>query len=308
MPEQLTAEETAALDAMKADAQPDDMTEIEAAPEGGGAPEPKPSEPVAAPVAQAEPAGEADPEKPPPGMVPTGALHQERERRKTAEAQFAELQRKLQEMEAKLSAMAPKPAEPEIVVPDPILEPEAFRKFQIEQVKARAAEAAEIRQQQEAYQRHHAMMARLNSDVAAFKATTPDYDAAFRHAVETRKSELAFYGNDEAQIAQQLEADVQALVTQAYAKGRNPAEMFYEYAQMRGYVKPAAVAAPNRAPAAQVVALAEAQRQTATIGTAGGPSSSGGITLEQMARMSERELAALPKGKMDDMLRKAMGA
>jgi hypothetical protein len=70
--ERMTPEEEAMLTAID--------PEPEAAPEPEQAPEPEPvAEP--APVAEAA-APEPEPTKPPPGMVPLSALHEEREARK----------------------------------------------------------------------------------------------------------------------------------------------------------------------------------------------------------------------------------
>ncbi len=292
MSEVLTADESAAMEAMKADTGPEVApADVVEAPEA-------PAE-TPAPVAET-PAPEA--EKPPPGMVPQGALHQERERRKAAEANYQELQAKLAAIEAKLNPPA------EIVVPDPVLQPEAFKQFQIDQIKQRAAEKAEAERLTQEQAQERQIMARVNQDVAAFKATVPDYDQAFQHAVKVRREELAFYGNTPEQIDQQIEVDVRAIVGQAYQQGKNPGEVFYSYAKMRGY-SPAQAAndpIPQQA-AAQVNALAEAQRQTQSMATAGGPSNDGGITIETLAKMSEAQLAKMPKAERDAMMQKVMG-
>ena len=292
MSDVMTADESAAMEAMKADTGP------EVAPaEAVDVPE-TPAE-TPAPVAET-PAPEAD--KPPPGMVPQGALHQERERRKETERQFQELQRQFAEIQAKLNPP------PEIVVPDPVLQPEAFKQFQIDQIKQRAAEKAEAERLTQEQAQERQIMARVNQDVAAFKATVPDYDQAFQHAVKVRREELAFYGNTPEQIDQQIEVDVRAIVGQAYQQGKNPGEVFYSYARMRGY-SPAQAAKdpiPQQA-AAQVNALAEAQRQTQSMATAGGPSNDGGITIETLAKMSEAQLAKMPKAERDAMMQKVMG-
>ncbi|NJM12594.1 MAG: hypothetical protein HC889_12630 [Synechococcaceae cyanobacterium SM1_2_3] len=149
------------------------------------------------------------------------------------------------------------------------------------------------------------MIARVTQDVMQYKQTVPDYDAAFQHAVKVRQEELALFGNSQEVIARQLDADVRALIAQAYSQGKNPGELFYNYAKMRGYAGPAPQA-PSQA-ATQVQALAEAQRQTQTIGTAGGPSSDGGMTIEMLAKMSEAELMALPPAKRDAYMRTVMG-
>lgn len=288
MSEQLTADESAAMAAMQADTAPVDET------------------PVAELVAQPEPVAQvetpdAEPDKPPPGYVPQGALHQERERRKATEAQFQTLQQQLAELQAKLNPP------PEIVIPDPILDPKGFREFQIKQITERAEEKAAAERQAMEAQQQQLVMTRLNQDVATFKATTPDYDNAFQHAVKARQQELAFYGNSPEQIASQMEVDVQAIVQQAYSQGRNPAELFYEYAKMRGY-SAAPVAAPVVSQAAvQVQALAEAQRQTQSLSPAGGPANDGGMTIETLSKMSEAELAKMPKAQRDEVMRKVMG-
>ena len=292
MSEVLTADESAAMEAMKADTgAPVEAAEVVEAPE-------TPAE-TPAPVAET-PAPEAD--KPPPGMVPQGALHQERERRKASEAAFQELQAKLAAIEAKLNPP------PEIVVPDPVLQPEAFRQFQIDQIKQRAAEKADADRRATEQAQEQQIMARVNQDVMQFKAVTPDYDQAFQHAVKVRREELAFYGNSPEQIDQQIEVDVRAIVGQAYSQGKNPGELFYGYAKMRGYSPAQAARDPVPAQAAaQVNALAEAQRQTQSMATAGGPSNDGGITIETLAKMSEAQLAKMPKAERDAMMQKVMG-
>ena len=292
MSDVMTADESAAMEAMKADTGP----EIAPA-EAVDVPE-TPAE-TPAPVAET-PASE--PDKPPPGMVPQGALHQERERRKETERQFQELQRQFAEIQAKLNPP------PEIVVPDPVLQPEAFKQFQIDQIKQRAAEKAEADRQAQERAQEQQIMARVNQDVQQFRAATPDYDQAFQHAVKVRREELAFYGNSPEQIDQQIEVDVRAIVQQAYTQGKNPGELFYGYAKMRGYSPAQAARDPVPAQAAaQVNALAEAQRQTQSMATAGGPSSDGGVTIETLAKMSEAQLAKMPKAERDAMMQKVMG-
>ena len=292
MSEVLTADESAAMEAMKADTgAPVEAADVVEVPEA-------PAE-TPAPVAET-PAPE--PDKPPPGMVPQGALHQERERRKAAEANAQELQARIAAIEARLNPPA------EIVVPDPVLQPEAFKQFQIDQIKQRAAEKAEADRQAQEQAQERQIMARVDHDVRQFRATVPDYDQAFQYVLKARHEELAFYGNTPEQIDQQIDVDVRSIVQKAYQQGKNPGEVFYGYAKMRGY-SPAQAAKdpiPQQA-AAQVNALAEAQRQTQSMATAGGPSSDGGVTIETLAKMSEAQLAKMPKAERDAMMQKVMG-
>lgn len=290
MPEVMTAEETAAMAAMQAD-----TVEIET-PEPVAAPEPAP---VAVPTEPLVLTNPVEPVKPPPGFVPQGALHEERERRK-------ETDRKLEELQRQIEAMT-KPPEPQIVVPDPVLEPEKFKQFQIDQIKARAEEIERLAKEQQDHRLERDFADRLNQDVGQYKTQTPDYDAAAQFAVKGRQEELAFYGYSEEQIAAQIETDLRALALQAYQKGKNPAELVYQYAKMRGYAGAAPPPVVDPAPATQIAAFAEAQRQTQSLAPVGGPSNDGGITLESLGKMSEKDMAKLPKAKRDEYMAKVMG-
>jgi hypothetical protein len=195
-----------------------------------------------------------------------------------------------------------------IRVRESVLQPEAFKQFQIDQIKQRAAEKAEAERLTQEQAQERQIMARVNQDVQQFRAATPDYDQAFQHAVKVRREELAFYGNSPEQIDQQIEVDVRAIVGQAYQQGKNPGELFYGYAKMRGYSPAQAARDPiPQASAAQINALAEAQRQTQSMATAGGPSSDGGVTIETLAKMSEAQLAKMPKAERDAIMQKVMG-
>jgi hypothetical protein len=295
MTEVLTPDESAAMAAMAEDTAPVEAPEPVDAPEAAQS-APAPVEAVTAPVEAA-----ADPEKPPPGFVPQGALHQERERRKETERQLQEFQRELADIKAKLNPPA------EIVIPDPILDPKGFREFQIKQIAERAQEKAEAAQKQQQESQQRQFVDRLSHDVLQFKGHKPDFDAAFKHAVEVRQKELAFYGHPQEVIAQQLETDLKALADLAYQQGRNPGELYYEYATMRGYQGAAPAVPQQTQAAAQVNALAQAQKQTATMATAGGPSNDGGVTIETLSKMSEAQLAKMPKAERDEMMRKVMG-
>lgn len=277
--ETMTADESAAMEAMKSDAP---VVET---------PEPAPVPAVVETPAPAAVSAEAEPQK----MVPHQALHETREEAK-------ELRRQLQEMQRQLQAMQqPAVKEPEIVVPDPILDPEGFKKFQIDQIKERAARDQAVMQEQQ-------LAARLYQDEQQFKAATPDFEPAVQFAVEHRKRELAFYGYAPEQIQAQVQADIRGLVQHATSKGENAAKMIYEYAKLRGYTGPVTASTPAvPSPADAVKALAASQAATASMATAGGPANDGGPTLEAMSKMSERELAAMPKAKRDAMMRAVMG-
>lgn len=288
-PDDLTPEEQSAMNEM---AQDDDAG-IPDAPEPAREPEPAPA-PASQPApAEPEPAPAADPTKPPEGYVPHQAMHQERERRRALEQEANELRQRLAEYEA---AKKPEPVE----IPDPIIDPDGFRKFQHDQLQA----------QQERWQQHEQQQrtAALHQQVATleqqFMQATPDYAQATQHLHQARVAELTAYGYAAEQIPQIIAQDANAIVQNALAQGRNPAQVLYEAAKLRGWSGQApAPAAPNPAPAQQIEAKRQAQANTGTLATSGGPSTAGNYTIEMLANMPEAELAKLPR----DVIQKVMG-
>lgn len=283
MNDEFTPEEQSALSAMEADTAPVETTEPVVAAE------PKPE----APATETPPTAESEPAKPPEGFVPHGALHQERAKRQALEAEFNALKEKIAAIEA---AKAQTPLE----VPDPILEPEKFREFQLAQIKAqedRWAKAEEQNRQVATQQQRIQTVQRLEQE---FAAETPDYNDAVSHVIAHRTSELRMYGYADDQIKQIISQDANAIFDGAIQRGENPAKVLYNVAKLRGY--------GGQAPASQIDAdklraLQSAQANTGSLATAGGPSQQGGYTMQQLAKMSEAELAAIP----EPIIRKVMG-
>jgi hypothetical protein len=138
-------------------------------------------------------------------------------------------------------------------------------------------------------------------------AQTPDYPAAVEHVVNNRKLVLAAYGYEPDRITQIIAAEANTLFDTATAEGKNPAEVLYQVAKASGWQAKTHDPAPDPIPiqqaTAQVVALKQAQANAGTLATASGPSQSGQYTVEQLSRMSEADLAKLPK----DVFRRVMG-
>jgi hypothetical protein len=289
--EELSTEDQALMDQMEAaDAAPEpDPTGVELEPE----------------QSQAEP--EADGGKPPPGMVPHGALHKERSERKEAASQLneerattARLERELAEMRAQMQALQspPKPEEaaPEWV--DPIYDPEGYRKYQeyhTQQTQQRFDELANFQQQTIQQQQMQAYIAQVEAE---FVAEQPDYMQAVDHMRNAREQQLQAQGYRGDQISQQLGADRNSILQAAQLLGVSPAKLAYQRALEMGY-QPAP--APAEAEAERIAALSNAQRQTQGIGT-GGSAQAGGMTVEDLANLSEAEFAKIPQEERDRLM------
>lgn len=287
-----TPEEQAAMDAMQADDRPEPTDDEIAQSKHEKIQEKAEPEPASEPEPQPEP--QPDPNKPPEGYVPHSAMHQERERRKQAEQEREELRQRIAALEA---ANAPKQAEP-AEVPDPIIDPDGFRDYMRKLNEAQA----ERWQQQEQQARAQQRLSQAASLEQQFAAATPDYTQAVQHLHQNRVAELTAYGYGQEQIGQILANDANAIFDNAMAQGKNPAEVLYQAAKMRGW-SPETAAPDPAAATARVEAKAAAQANTGSLATAGGPSTAGQYTMEMLARMPEDELAKLPK----EVVRKVMG-
>lgn len=137
----------------------------------------------------------------------------------------------------------------------------------------------------------------------------PDFIAAYQHARQARIGELSAlgYGADEA-LAITFDNELE-IIRNAYATGRNPAEVIYGYAVRRGFgaVAGGAPDSPrSQQPIARPVtgAMTEAERVAlAARGQAGakslsaaGGGATGALTLEALAGLSDEEFAEATRG------------
>lgn len=289
--EQLTPEEAQAFEAMEQDTGegiPDEPVEPK---------EPEAKEPEKAsddtPEKDKEPefkSSRSEPEKPPEGFVPHQAMHAERLKRQELERRLAEIEAKEKEAEAEQA--------PQYV--DPLDDPEGFRRYdewRTAQVNKR------LEEQQSAFQRaQQERIAYLDvqKSEAEFQAKTPDYPKAVEHLYNHRARELQSMGYPPEEAQSQIVRDVHAIYEAAKQIGMNPAELAYHRAMSIGYKR--VEVKPETNEAEKVQALAKAQDAASGIGTTGAPQE-GQLTIEQLSKMSEAELAKVP----EEQFKKVMG-
>jgi len=131
----------------------------------------------------------------------------------------------------------------------------------------------------------------------------PDFLAAYQHARQARVSELCALGyapHEAIEIAFDNEREI---IQNAYANGRNPAEIIYDYARRHGYggsvpsrgLGSAVTRAGPVSEAEKVALAARGQAASKSLSNAAG-SSAGTLTLEALAGMSDEEFAEATKG------------
>lgn len=242
-------------------------------------------------------------------MVPYGALAEERARRRDLQRELQEshdarhrLQAILEDRQGQVSARpAANAAEtiPEVV--------EAASDAGNNDPAAGAAYRAFGPEELAAAQEESAFRTQVLQSVRSYVRAQPDFMDAYQHARQARIGELAAlgYGVDEAvAITFDNEAEV---IRNAYATGRNPAQVIYDYALSRGYPGSgdARGASPHGGAVRQVEgAMSDAEKVAlAARGQAGAKSLSstgggalGALTLETLASLSDDEFAEATKG------------
>jgi hypothetical protein len=280
-----------------------------AAPVTKTAPEPTP-EPETIETTEPDdvPVAETPPEK--RRMVDYGALHEERERRKAADKEKAELARQLATITGRFSTLeelakaAAAQTQPKPQIPDVNSDPVAH--FQAE-LRARDEKIAQFenwqrqqQQQAEQAQQINQIRAIASQQEAEFAKETPDYQEAATYVQQARLNQLRVLRvpNPEQAVAQ----EALQLAVNALQQGVNPAQMVYEYAKTVGWAPKVAAPTPSQpapaapkpaAPAAgakKLETVAKGQAANASLSQLNG-SASPETTIESVLKMSDEEFA-----------------
>jgi hypothetical protein len=235
-------------------------------------------------------------------FVPHQALHKERERRKSTEAELNTYRERMARAEERLAVLnevltqpaqanAAQASQPE-EEPDP--SKDIFAAFEYERQKRRELEAriAERDQQSQSERQLSQLQNAYAQDAQRFMAEKPDFKEAYSYIANSRARELSALGYSQDQIRQQLTHEETNIVAQAFQQRRSPSAVLYEQAIARGYTPKQAQAIAVQSNAAQKLeTIAKAQTTQKSLSGAGGTAGEG-LTLEALANMSEEEFAA----------------
>lgn len=268
----------------------------------------------------AAPATEGQPQR--QGMVPHAAMHEERTRRQDVERQLAEERlarqeerRARQTLEERTNLIlerfaAPQqqptqagPMLPEIPAFDQ--DPAGHILGQVRQQGAILGELVQAVTGQNRQNEAQAGVQQLTVRAAAmereFAAANPDYDKASAHLFDMRRQELMAAGwSDPAEIHTMMVNEATGLAARALQQGRNPAEVVYQLAKLRGYNgAPAGGEAPGNG--AQLPAAAEGQLRTIAAGQQQSRPVRGSgpvpLTAARLAEMSPEEFSKMMQKK-----------
>lgn len=216
--------------------------------------------------------------------VPLKALQEERQKRAELERRAQEYEQRLYEMQQWAEQVQQQMGQPQ---PEPVVEPDP----ETDPIGALKAARDQLRQMQEATQQQQ-YVERLNQ--VAYQAAVeaqqrvPDYQDAYKYAINSRAQELMALGTPQHAVSQILQQEELRLIDTAVRNGRNPAEAIYSFAKARGFQGKTAApapAAPAPAPAPDPV-LHQAKAEVAVSASAGGaPASRGQVTAADLANL-----------------------
>jgi HD-GYP domain-containing protein (c-di-GMP phosphodiesterase class II) len=181
--------------------------------------------------------GEAEKElKTKPGqMVPSEALHQERERRKEERRLREELETRYEERFNKLAEALGKKDEP--AAPKFEDSPDEFFRHQIDDLSKRVEETAksatEQRQAREQDEQARNFQAAVVADERRFAMKQTDYGDVVQKYQVTRTDELRMMGYSDQEIGQTLYREASEIAQRAMDDDRSPAEVMYQIASHR---------------------------------------------------------------------------
>ena len=239
--------------------------------------------------------------------VPHAALHEERERRKDVERRLAEAEKSRQTLEERTNLLLQRlglaPTEDKsgtVELPDIEKDPVGHIMGQIvQQGKALETVVGALNQRNQQDQQVASIAAIQQRAVIAereFRAATEDYDAAVAHLLESGNRELELRGvTDPAQRQALLSQEALGIAQRAIQLERNPAEMIYQLAQLRGYRKtdpaPKEETTETPAPAQRLDNARRGQEQDGrSLSTARGTGPRT-LTAQSLVNMSEAEFA-----------------
>lgn len=238
-------------------------------------------------------------------MVPHAALHEEREARKAADKRSTEATeariRAEERMNLLIQASQPKPVEKQSM-PDPDKDALGALKYATQQL-------TDLQQQNERFtqQQQQQEVSRIAQQAAyqeqQFTAITPDYQDASGFLLNSRARELEAFGASPQQIQQQIEMEKFQLAQQALQSGRNPAEMVYTMAKLRGYAaKVAPVTQDN------IDRISQGQKANTSLSNINGTSvNTKGLSGADIAKLPEDEFQKLMASMTKAQQRAAFG-
>lgn len=225
-------------------------------------------------------------------VVPYGALHEERQKRKQLEAQLRQQAERQALAEQRLAELYQHVQKPKADVPPYEVDPLSNLKAELDSTKAQLEETRNFWQQQAEAQRAQQQAVYVTNwarrQASEYARENPDFPDLYQHAQQARFQELTGQGLTPEQAAMQYQREEIELFWAAYQQGFDPSERIANYARQRGY----APKQQKQEPEKKVEQLNKGLEASKSLGN-GAPG--GKPTIEQIANMSDDEYAEYKK-------------
>lgn len=233
-------------------------------------------------------------------FVPHQAFHAEREKRKGAEGELAQVREKFARADERLAVLnealrgnvPAATAQQAEQVPDPEKDIFAHNRYLEKQLADLKAQVSTTKQETQAKLASSELRQHYEADVSRFKSEQPAFEAAKAFLTAGRHKELEALGvSDEKQRQQMIDRQEAEIAVGAYRQKQRAPEVIYKLAVARGFTPVAPEVKPSAA-AERLDTIAKGQAAAASLTSAsGGPST--GLTAESVANMNEAEFDAL---------------
>jgi hypothetical protein len=259
-------------------------------------PAPEAPAPQAAPVAPVQPVAETPVAQPTtiaePPPAPTANPYLERllaER----EAQITSITKQMEALQTRLDKAV------EIPAPDPQTDPLGHMTHTLSKLQAQldamqnSQKETHEQTQQQTQQQQFAQL--VNNQVQTFKAANPDYEDAYQHLIKTRTQDFRDLGMTEQQIRTAIGQEEMTITQNAFAQGKNPAEIVYNFAKRYGYQPKVAAKPENKLETIQKGMEASQSLQRGT------PPEAGEITTDNIMEASEATFNRMVADKWEEI-------
>jgi regulator of replication initiation timing len=215
----------------------------------------------------------------PDRVVPLGALHEERARRK-------ELQAKVERMEqtyAKLTERLNQPPQPQV----PAFEenPAEHLRLKQERLEQQLQQQSETVQQSETRRAQEAQLAQFDnayqSAAMQYAKQTPEFTDAYQHLIASRHQAYEQMGVDPGEYVERLKHEERQIAHTAFTLGVNPGALLHNLATAAGWKPKPQKQTPN------LEVVAKGVQTKSLSGVSGKPTSN--MTLEALAEMNDED-------------------
>jgi hypothetical protein len=243
-------------------------------------------------------AGDGERQQAEPKLVPLAALHEERTRRREMAQRIEQMEASQRQRDQILEQRLAQLAQARQQEQQPSFDENPAQHLlqgqqQLHQaINQNAMQMAEFQRQQQAQVAIQQLSQAVVRNEAEFVQKAPDYMQAVEYLAQQRAAELAADGLDDDLAAGRAREELRNLALTRAMQGQNPAEVAYKLAKARGYAPKAQGSTPQEKIQSHQKGVAAAR----SIGSGGSTQSSGKITAERLASMSDKEFAELTAG------------